>query len=162
MMGMRTKQYDAQIKNIADALYICRKRKRMTQKAVAKILGTSNIAIGRYEDGSSCPQAWAMPLFADIYKVDIRLLYTDLMEDLTSGKWAFPWDRRLILAYLRRHTGKDMEDAAAGVGVSKQSVKQWEAGAFGPGMDVMMTALEYYGLDREAITTIMQRLVGCK
>jgi transcriptional regulator with XRE-family HTH domain len=160
---MRTaEQYIGAARGLADALYICRKKKRLTQKAVGKILGISNIAIGRYEDGSTCPLAYMMPAFADVYGVDIRLLYLDLMEDLTSGKWVFPWDRRLILAYLRRHTGKGMADAAAGIGVSKQSVKQWEAGVFGPGMDVMMTALEYYGLDREAITTIMQRLVGCK
>lgn len=146
--------------NLANNLYIYRKNRRLTQKAAAKMIGVSNVVLGKYEDGTSCPLASLLPIIAGVYGVSIGALFYDLSNDIQTGRLkCMEWDRRLILSYLRHKSGKNLKEVAMELNAGYSTVKQWELGDCGPLMDRMGEVLEYYGVTGEGKKQVLRYLV---
>jgi transcriptional regulator with XRE-family HTH domain len=69
--------------NIQNRLWLTRKRRGLKQKQVAYLLNHRNVdQISRYENGSRTPTLEAALKLEIIFGVPIRLLFTDLHEQL--------------------------------------------------------------------------------
>jgi len=72
-------------KNKTNRLIEYRKRMRLTQKTVARLLGLKNASIlSRYESGSSLPTLERALSLETIYRVPVAFLFPNLYEAIRS------------------------------------------------------------------------------
>lgn len=116
-----------------------RRRRNLTQEAVADLLGLSPQAIALYERGDREPSLINLIKLAQFFQVSIDdFLIKDLRPDsLNFGK---------NLAFLRKKYRARGEDIAEIFGVSKSTYSKYENGLVQPNMEGLVIISEFFGV----------------
>lgn len=75
------------MKNFGDNLMLMRKKKKLSQAALGKLIGTSGDVVGRYERGDITPSIEVVAKMADALKVSV---------DYLIGKTSFLFDQEIL------------------------------------------------------------------
>lgn len=75
------------MKNFGDNLMLMRKKKKLSQAALGKLIGTSGDVVGRYERGDITPSIEVVAKMADALKVSV---------DYLIGKTSFLFDQDIL------------------------------------------------------------------
>ncbi len=79
-------------KLLADNITFYRKKKGLTQEALAKKIGISFQAVSKWENEQSCPDILMLPLLAEIFEIPIGAFFSSAVpENDCSGGFSLPW-----------------------------------------------------------------------
>lgn len=70
---------------IGNKISECRKKKGMTQDALAQLLGVTNQAVSKWESDQSCPDVLLLPKIADIFEITVDELLGREVKQEKSG-----------------------------------------------------------------------------
>ncbi|MEE0836097.1 MAG: helix-turn-helix domain-containing protein [Clostridia bacterium] len=93
-------------KILADNITFYRKKKGLTQEALAKKLGISFQAVSKWENEQSCPDILMLPLLAEIFEISIGTFFSSDMSDNsgdTEFRLSWPDDEILRAAVFKGH-----------------------------------------------------------
>ncbi len=74
-----------------------RKKKGMTQDALAQLLGVTNQAVSKWESDQSCPDVMLLPQIADVFEIAIDELFDRAPQPKEQTVNGLPWEDDNVL-----------------------------------------------------------------
>jgi transcriptional regulator with XRE-family HTH domain len=134
--------------NISIGEFVAERRKelRLTQQNLADDLGYTNQAISKFESGRSQMDVNSLPKLASLLSLSLDELIHGI-DDKEGQPCSVTYHPEMVadnLVYLRKKKNLTQEKAAAGLGLSKRSLINYENNLSQPSLTVLAACCDFY------------------